>query len=68
MKKLLILIMTTVLFLAACSLESPLKKDNEGKTNKKKSDITIGVSVSTLNNPFFVSIKEGIEKKLRNKV
>lgn len=63
MKKLLILLMTTVLFLAACSLESPLKKDNEGKTNKKKSDITIGVSVSTLNNPFFVSIKEGIEKE-----
>ncbi len=44
MKKLLILLMTTVLFLAACSLESPLKKDNEGKTNKKKSDITIGTA------------------------
>lgn len=62
MKKLLIFTLTVVLFLAACSLESPLKKSNNGKTDKKKSEITIGISISTLNNPFFVSIKNGIEK------
>lgn len=65
MKKILILLMTTMLFLSACSLESPLKKGNQGKTNKKKSEVTIGVSVSTLNNPFFVSIKDGIEKEAK---
>ena len=35
MKKLLILIMTTVLFLAACSLESPLKKIMKVKQIRK---------------------------------
>lgn len=62
MKKLLAITLALVLFLAACSLESPLKNDKNGKTNKKKSEITIGVSISTLNNPFFVKIKNGIEK------
>ena len=65
MKKFLILFLSLVVFLSACSLESPLKKDNGSKTNKKKSDITIGVSVSTLNNPFFVSIKEGLQKEAK---
>nr|WP_263315032.1 D-ribose ABC transporter substrate-binding protein [Mammaliicoccus sp. Marseille-Q6498] len=65
MKKFLILLITAMLFMSACSLESPLKKENSGKTNKKKSEITIGVSVSTLNNPFFVSIKEGIQKEAK---
>lgn len=65
MKKTLILLLSVVMFLSACSLESPLKNKNEGKTNKKKSEITIGVSVSTLNNPFFVSIKDGIEKEAK---
>lgn len=32
------------------------------KPIRKKSEITIGVSISTLNNPFFVKIKNGIEK------
>ena len=42
-----------------------MKNDKNGKTNKKKSEITIGVSISTLNNPFFVKIKNGIEKMLK---
>ncbi|MDE9753013.1 D-ribose ABC transporter substrate-binding protein [Staphylococcus delphini] len=65
MKRLAIILLTVVVFLAACSLESPVKKEQSGKTNKKKSDITIGVSISTLNNPFFVSIKNGIEKEAK---
>lgn len=65
MRKLLIFVLAMVFVLSACSLESPLKKDNQGKTTKKKSEVTIGVSVSTLNNPFFVSIKEGIEKEAK---
>ena len=39
MKKIVFLMLTLVLFLSACSLESPLKKENEGKTNKKKSEM-----------------------------
>ena len=35
MKKLLAITLALVLFLAACSLESPLKNDKNGKTNKK---------------------------------
>ncbi|OAO11002.1 D-ribose ABC transporter substrate-binding protein, partial [Staphylococcus cohnii] len=36
-----------------------------GKVDKKKSDVVIGVSISTLNNPFFVKIKDGIEKEAK---
>ncbi|ARJ50735.1 D-ribose ABC transporter substrate-binding protein [Staphylococcus lutrae] len=63
MKRRIILFITVILLLAACSLESPVKKDNKGPHHKKKSDVTIGVSLSTLNNPFFVSIKNGIEEE-----
>lgn len=54
-----------VLFLAGCSLESPLEKKDSGKSDKKKSDVVIGVSISTLNNPFFVKIKDGIEAEAK---
>lgn len=54
-----------MVILAGCTLESPVKKDKSGKTNKSKSDITIGVSISTLNNPFFVTIKNNIEKEAK---
>ncbi|MEC0313212.1 ribose ABC transporter substrate-binding protein RbsB [Bacillus subtilis] len=62
MKKAVSVILTLSLFLlTACSLEPPqwAKPSNSG--NKK--DFTIGLSVSTLNNPFFVSLKKGIEKE-----
>ncbi|UWF57029.1 substrate-binding domain-containing protein [Staphylococcus hyicus] len=65
MKKIVIFIVTCMIVLAGCSLESPVKKDNSGKTSKKKSEITIGVSISTLNNPFFVTIKDNIEKEAK---
>ena len=48
----------SVFILAACSLEPP-----EWAKSKKEmdiEDITIGLSVSTLNNPFFVSLKDGV--------
>ena len=64
MKKIIVLLLACCVILAGCSLESPVKKDKTGKTNKNKSDITIGVSISTLNNPFFVTIKDNIEKEV----
>ena len=45
-----------VLSMAGCGSSS-----NSGSADKKSG--TIGVSVSTLNNPFFVSIKKGVEEE-----
>ena len=65
MKRILPLLLIALLTLSACSLEPPayIKEDKSNKSNK---DITIGVSLSTLNNPFFVSIKEAIQKEAKN--
>ncbi|WP_326717993.1 D-ribose ABC transporter substrate-binding protein [Vagococcus jeotgali] len=51
------------MFLAGCNAVS--LGDNDGgqetvKEEKQASDLKVGVSISTLNNPFFVSVKEGI--------
>lgn len=48
----------SVFLLAACSLEPP----EWAKSTKDMDieDITIGLSVSTLNNPFFVALKDGV--------
>lgn len=62
MKKLLALCLTlTLLLLSACSMQPP----EWAKPDKKESlkDIKIGLSVSTLNNPFFVSLKDGVVKE-----
>ncbi|MYL39631.1 ribose ABC transporter substrate-binding protein RbsB [Halobacillus litoralis] len=60
-KRLLLMIGAVLLFLSACSLQPPewAKPDN----NKNPEDMKIGLSVSTLNNPFFVSMKDGVEKE-----
>ncbi|MDU0461715.1 D-ribose ABC transporter substrate-binding protein [Staphylococcus ureilyticus] len=65
MKKLFITVIAILLFLTGCSLESPIEKNDNGKVDKKKSEVVIGVSISTLNNPFFVKIKDGIEKEAK---
>src|SRR5688572_25668755 len=59
MKKLIVVCLSlTLLLLSACSMEPP----EWAKPDKKDSleDIKIGLSVSTLNNPFFVSLKDGV--------
>lgn len=65
LKKLFITVTAILLFLTGCSLESPIEKNDNGKVDKKKSEVVIGVSISTLNNPFFVKIKDGIEKEAK---
>ncbi|MFD1953651.1 ribose ABC transporter substrate-binding protein RbsB [Paenibacillus thailandensis] len=60
MKKLSFLLAAALLLLitAGCSLEPPgWAKPNAGGDLK---NIKIGLSVSTLNNPFFVSLKDGV--------
>ncbi|MEE6133480.1 MULTISPECIES: ribose ABC transporter substrate-binding protein RbsB [Bacillaceae] len=64
MKKVLLLIMSlSVLLLGACSLEPPTwaKPSQSGDIK----DMKIGLSVSTLNNPFFVSLKNGVVKEAK---
>ena len=60
MKKILSVVMIMfVLVLAACS------SDGGGNSNGEKkdaSDMKIGLAVNTLNNPFFVDLKDGAEK------
>jgi len=54
-------------FLAGCSLDQ--NNGNSGEDSKdagsKDDSVKIGLSISTLNNPFFVTLKEGAEKKAK---
>ncbi|MCY8233865.1 ribose ABC transporter substrate-binding protein RbsB [Priestia endophytica] len=64
MKKVLLVLMSfSLLILAACSLEPPEWAKPKKKGNLE--DIKIGLSVSTLNNPFFVSLKNGVVKEVK---
>ncbi|MDP9738229.1 UNVERIFIED_ORG: ribose transport system substrate-binding protein [Bacillus sp. B2I3] len=56
----------SLMVLAACSMDSGLTDDKKEKKDSMK-DVKVGVSISTLNNPFFVSLKDGIEKKAKEK-
>ncbi|MFF2460015.1 ribose ABC transporter substrate-binding protein RbsB [Peribacillus simplex] len=67
MKKIVSIIMVlSLMVLAACSMDSGLSDDKKGKKDSMK-DVKVGVSISTLNNPFFVSLKDGIEKEAKEK-
>ncbi|WP_068675044.1 ribose ABC transporter substrate-binding protein RbsB [Oceanobacillus sp. Castelsardo] len=57
MKKIITIAMVLMMvFLSACSMESPFVKDSSGDDGNVK----IGLSISTLNNPFFVSLRDAI--------
>lgn len=62
MKKLLSLA-TAALFLVGCEQAFTLEGEDANVkevTEKAPSELVVGVSISTLNNPFFVSLEEGI--------
>ncbi|WP_394175784.1 ribose ABC transporter substrate-binding protein RbsB [Guptibacillus hwajinpoensis] len=64
MKKILPLLLgVSLLMLGACSLQPPEWAKPSQDTDLE--DIKIGLSVSTLNNPFFVSMKEGVEAEAK---
>ncbi|MCP1144403.1 ribose ABC transporter substrate-binding protein RbsB [Lysinibacillus endophyticus] len=65
MKKFHFLLLAVVsIILAACSMESPfLENANEGTTGET---YKIGFSISTLNNPFFVTLSEGAKENASN--
>ena len=58
-------ILLAMMILAACSMEAPGSSSEEesGDGGEASGDYTIGFSVSTLNNPFFVTLNEGAEEK-----
>ena len=63
MKKLVGLFAASALLLAGCggaTLEGEGDKDNTEVAEKSPDELVVGVSVSTLSNPFFVSLDEGI--------
>jgi ribose transport system substrate-binding protein len=54
-----------MLVLAGCSTKAPGSTDKASSKDKKNDKVKIGLSISTLNNPFFVSLKEGAEKEAK---
>ncbi|WP_077328829.1 ribose ABC transporter substrate-binding protein RbsB [Virgibacillus siamensis] len=54
-----------VLLVSACSLQKPGSSDSEeskGSEGGSDDTIKVGLSVSTLNNPFFVTLRDGAQK------
>jgi len=71
MKKLTtIFLLLTLLVLSACSTEAPewSKSNGDGNTagDTGGQKIKLGLSISTLNNPFFVSVKDGVMAEAKN--
>ncbi|WP_214703050.1 MULTISPECIES: ribose ABC transporter substrate-binding protein RbsB [unclassified Exiguobacterium] len=56
------LLALTMVLMAACSTEQP---GSNSETETKDGDYEIGLSISTLNNPFFVALKEGAEEQAK---
>ena len=64
MKKVILTILLPILLLVGCgpafSLEAPGGAEEIVVENMEPAEITVGLSVSTLSNPFFVSLEEGV--------
>ncbi len=67
MKKIqLLLVLLAMLVLAACSMDAPGSDSEEGEEGgESNGNFKIGFSISTLNNPFFVTLNDGAEAKAR---
>jgi len=68
MKKWLLALMMVgaLIFTVACSLDSPTDdgaKDEGTDAKDSSEEIVVGFSISTLNNPFFVTLADGAEDK-----
>lgn len=66
MKRFLAFLLTAMMVfaMAACSTEEPAAPaTDEGGEAAAEGNMVVGLSVSTLNNPFFVTLKEGAEAK-----
>ncbi|CAM3981932.1 ribose ABC transporter substrate-binding protein RbsB [Mesobacillus zeae] len=54
-----------VVLLAGCSLDQGKKESGSDDASSKDKKIKVGLSISTLNNPFFVTLKDGAEKEAK---
>lgn len=63
--KLMGLVVLVMMLVTGCSLDQPGKSEGDGDNTKNK-DIKIGLSISTLNNPFFVTLRDGAEKAAKD--
>ncbi|WP_226038483.1 ribose ABC transporter substrate-binding protein RbsB [Aquibacillus saliphilus] len=59
---LMLMLAFAVILMAACSTESPVESGNDSNSGEDDK-LTVGFSISTLNNPFFVTLQEGAEAK-----
>ncbi|AUJ25241.1 MULTISPECIES: ribose ABC transporter substrate-binding protein RbsB [Virgibacillus] len=58
--KVLMFVVVIVFILGACSTDAPgSEEDNDKEANNDK--VKVGLSISTLNNPFFVTLRDGAE-------
>lgn len=60
--KRIIALLALIFLLTACSLDPPSYLQNNDDSNND-GDFKIGFSISTLNNPFFVTLNEGAKEK-----
>ncbi len=58
-------LLSSSLLLGACSM-SPNGDDKSSDSKKSTDDIKIGMSVSTLNNPFFVTLSDGAKAEAKD--
>ncbi|WP_188206811.1 ribose ABC transporter substrate-binding protein RbsB [Alkalibacillus aidingensis] len=61
--KLVLFAFLTIGLLAACTTESPTTDGEEEGSSNDDDEIHVGLAVSTQNNPFFVTLKDGAEAK-----
>lgn len=64
------LVMAAAVTLAACGttgLKNSSETANAPVTKKEAKDLKLGVSISTTNNPYFVAMKEGLDKTASSK-
>ncbi|WP_170236323.1 substrate-binding domain-containing protein [Streptococcus hyovaginalis] len=65
-----LLILSLLIILAACGktgLDNGSSNSDKEVTKKEAKDLNLGVSISTTNNPYFVAMKEGIDKYAKDK-
>jgi ribose transport system substrate-binding protein len=58
--KMFLMLLIGLIVMSACSLDAPSSESDDSSTNSDDA-LTIGFSISTLNNPFFVTLAEGAE-------
>ncbi|MGQ9411758.1 substrate-binding domain-containing protein [Streptococcus pluranimalium] len=65
-----LLVLSLLIILGACGktgLDNGSSNSDKEVTKKEAKDLNLGISISTTNNPYFVAMKEGIDKYAKDK-